>query len=150
LTANVVFGETPNTLRIPSANGELEKLGRIWGLSLNSREFLGQSPNFPSLVLRCGDVLRVLTPGGGGGGDPLERESSKVLDEITLGLVSMTSATRDYGVVIDPDQRVVQEEKTQELRELLRRSRSPLPMIDRGERFRKVLAENRISLTSED
>ena len=47
----------------------------------------------------------------------------------------MTSAERDYGVVIDPDQRVVQEEKTQELRELLRRSRSPLPMIDRGERF---------------
>ena len=85
--------------------------------------------------VRCGDVLRVLTPGGGGWGDPLERESSKVLDDITLGLVSMTSAERDYGVVIDPDQRVVQEEKTQELRELLRRSRSPLPMIDRGERF---------------
>jgi N-methylhydantoinase B len=100
--------------------------------------------------VRCGDVLRVLTPGGGGWGDPLERESSKVLDDITLGLVSMTSAERDYGVVIDPDQRVVQEEKTQQLRELLRRSRSPLPMIDRGERFRKLLAENRISLTSED
>jgi N-methylhydantoinase B len=100
--------------------------------------------------VRCGDVLRVLTPGGGGWGDPLERESSKVLDDITLGLVSMTSAEKDYGVVIDPDQRVVQEEKTQELREMLRRSRSPLPMIDRGERFRKLLAENRISLTSED
>jgi len=98
----------------------------------------------------CGDVLRVLTPGGGGWGDPLERESSKVLDDFTLGLVSIASAERDYGVVIDPDQRVVKEEKTQELRALIRRSRSPLPMIDRGERFRKLIAENRISLTSED
>ena len=71
--------------------------------------------------VRCGDVLRVLTPGGGGWGDPLERESSKILDDITLGLVSMTSAARDYGVV-----------------------------IDLGERFRKLLAEKRISLTSED
>jgi N-methylhydantoinase B len=124
--------------------------GSVYVLNPETEKELPIPTKTDFVPVRCGDVLRVLTPGGGGWGDPLERESSKVLEDVTLGLVSIASAERDYGVVIDPDQRVVQEEKTQELRALLRRSRSPLTMIDRGERFRKLLAEKRISLTSED
>ena len=137
-------------VRIDIDSGGMAGQGSVYLLNPETEKELPIPTKTDFVPVRCGDVLRVLTPGGGGWGDPLERESSKVLDDITLGLVSMTSAERDYGVVIDPDQRVVQEEKTQQLRELLRRSRSPLPMIDRGERFRKLLAENRISLTSED
>ncbi|MEE8461762.1 MAG: hypothetical protein V3S50_06530 [Acidobacteriota bacterium] len=137
-------------VRIGIDSGGMAGQGSVYLLNPETEKELPIPTKTDFVPVGCGDVPRVLTPGGGGWGDPLERESSKVLDDITLGLVSMTSAEKDYGVVIDPDQRVVQEEKTQELRELLRRSRSPLPMIDRGERFRKLLAENRISLTSED
>ena len=132
------------------AAGGMAGQGSVYLLNPETEKELPIPTKTDFVPVSCGDVLRVLTPGGGGWGDPLERESSKVLDDVTLGLVSIASAKRDYGVVIDPDQRMVQEEKTQELRARLRRSRSPLPMIDRGERFRKLIAENRISLTSKD
>ena len=132
------------------AAGGMAGQGSVYLLNPETEKELPIPTKTDFVPVSCGDVLRVLTPGGGGWGDPLERESSKVLDDVSLGLVSIVSAKRDYGVVIDPDQRMVQEEKTQELRARLRRSRLPLPMIDRGERFRKLIAENRISLTSED
>ena len=97
-----------------------------------------------------GDLLRVMTPGGGGWGDPLDREPEKVARDVALGLVSMDSAKQDYGVVMDPHRLKVLEKETTEQRESLRCSRPPLPMIDRGERFEKLLAEERISLTSPD
>jgi N-methylhydantoinase B len=97
-----------------------------------------------------GDLLRVMTPGGGGWGDPLDREPEKVVRDVALGQVSMDSAKQDYGVVMDPHKLKVLEKETTEQRERLRRSRPPLPMIDRGERFKKLLAEERISLTSPD
>ena len=97
-----------------------------------------------------GDLLRVMTPGGGGWGDPLDREPEKVARDVALGLVSMDSAKEDYGVVMDPHRLKVLEKETTAQREKLRRSRPPLPMIDRGKRFEKLLAEERISLTSPD
>jgi hypothetical protein len=51
---------------------------------------------------------------------------------------------------MDPHRLKVLEKETTEQRKRLRRSRPPLPMIDRGERFEKLLAEERISLTSPD
>ena len=92
-------------------SGGMAGQGSVYLLNPETEKELPIPTKTDFVPVRCGDVLRVLTPGRGGWGDPLERESSKVLDDITLGLVSM---------------------------------------IDRGERFRKLLAENRISLTSED
>jgi len=122
-------------VRIGIDSGGMAGQGSVYLLNPETEKELPIPTKTDFVPVKCGDVLRVLTPGGGGWGDPLERESSKVLDDITLGLVSMTSATRDYGVVIDPDQRVVQEEKTEELRELLRRSRSPLREIAAGQGY---------------
>ena len=62
----------------------------------------------------------------------------------------MDSAQKDYGVLMDPKRAKVLAEETKEQRKTLRHSRPPLPMIDRGERFEKLLAEERISLTSQD
>jgi N-methylhydantoinase B len=53
------------------------------------------------LHLEPGDVLRVGTQGGGGYGDPLDREPARVLADVRAGIVSVASAHRDYGVVID-------------------------------------------------
>jgi N-methylhydantoinase B len=73
--------------------------------------------------LRAGSLLRLRTTGGGGWGDPFEREPELVLRDVVQGRVSVESAERDYGVVID-DGAVVE----------LRRdgTRDPRPFVDRG------------------
>ena len=50
-----------------------------------------------------GDLVRICTAGGGGWGDPLEREAGLVLDDVKDGFVSPESALNDYGVVIHED-----------------------------------------------
>ena len=51
--------------------------------------------------LRRGQKVRLETPGGGGFGDPLERDPAAVAGDVRLGYVSRESAERDYGVAID-------------------------------------------------
>ena len=50
-----------------------------------------------------GERLRLEMPGGGGLGDPKQREPDKVAEDVRNGLVSRGAAERDYGVVIAPD-----------------------------------------------
>ncbi len=50
--------------------------------------------------LRRGDVFRLDTPGGGGYGDPLEREPERVLADVREGYITGAAAERDYGVVV--------------------------------------------------
>jgi N-methylhydantoinase B len=46
------------------------------------------------------DRVTILTTGGGGFGDPFERDSAAVLRDVVAGFVSADVAKRDYGVVI--------------------------------------------------
>ena len=46
------------------------------------------------------DYLTILTPGGGGFGDPLERSFDLVEQDLRLGLVSEAHAKQVYGVVV--------------------------------------------------
>jgi N-methylhydantoinase B len=124
--------------------------GSLYILNPGKEEELPNPTKTDFMPIKKGDLLRVMTPGGGGWGDPLDREPEKVARDVALGLVSMDSAQKDYGVLMDPHEVKVLAEETKEQREQLRRSRPPLPMIDRGERFEKLLAEKRISLTSQD
>jgi len=41
--------------------------------------------------------------GGGGYGDPLLRETIRVLEDVVQGYISIEKAKTDYGVVINPD-----------------------------------------------
>ncbi|MBI4526830.1 MAG: hydantoinase B/oxoprolinase family protein, partial [Deltaproteobacteria bacterium] len=50
--------------------------------------------------LEQGDILRIERPGGGGFGDPFERDPGKILQDIEDGYVSLEGAARDYGVVV--------------------------------------------------
>jgi N-methylhydantoinase B len=52
------------------------------------------------LRLEPGDVIRVGTQGGGGFGDPLEREPERVRADVEAGLLSRERAREDYGVVL--------------------------------------------------
>ena len=48
-----------------------------------------------------GDRLTVMTPGGGGFGDPFERDPALVAQDVRQGLVSEDTARLDFGVAID-------------------------------------------------
>jgi N-methylhydantoinase B len=73
-----------------------------------------------TITIQKGDVIRTVTPGGGGWGDPLERDPEKVRWDVLEGLVSVERAASAYGVVIDPKNMLVQCRETQELRQRLR------------------------------
>ena len=53
-----------------------------------------------SLPLEPGDVVSVRTPGGGGFGDPLDRDPEKVLQDLLDERISETSARDDYGIIV--------------------------------------------------
>ena len=53
--------------------------------------------------LVAGDLVRIMTPGGGGWGAPIERPAAQVRDDVLDGIVSRESARDDYGVVLDGD-----------------------------------------------
>ena len=59
---------------------------------------------FSGLVLEPGQVFRVCVGGGGGWGNPLERDPAKVLDDVLDELVSLEAARDDYGVVLCLDE----------------------------------------------
>ena len=67
-------------------------------------EFLldGQERGRPKALLTLGPDQRVQLnlPGGGGFGDPLDRDPAMVLADVVEGYVSIAGAERDYGVVI--------------------------------------------------
>jgi N-methylhydantoinase B len=61
-------------------------------------EFGTQSPSkFSGVTLRNGDQVRIAMPGGGGYGDPLERDRALVERDLREGFVTAGLAARDYG-----------------------------------------------------
>ncbi len=132
------------------ASGGDAGAGSLYALNPETDQELSIPNKTDFVPIKNGDVLRILTPGGGGWGDPLDREPERVLQDVRLGRVSMDSARHDYGTVIDRDSMKILEGETDQEKKKLRHSRPPLRIIDRGERFRDLLAKERITLTSED
>jgi N-methylhydantoinase B len=58
----------------------------------------------PSGLTLClpGDVIQFDSAGGGGYGDPLQRDPQAVEVDVINGYVSIEKAREDYGVVLDP------------------------------------------------
>lgn len=71
---------------------------------------------FPTIELAEGDLISVRAGGGGGYGDPFERDPEKVLQDVINGYVSIESARNDYGVVVDPGTLSLDVEATRRLR----------------------------------
>jgi N-methylhydantoinase B len=67
-----------------------------------------------------GDSMRFLHAGGAGYGDPFERPPDLVENDVRNGYVSIESAKRDYGVVIDSKTLKLDQAKTKKLREAKR------------------------------
>ena len=68
------------------------------------------------IEMKAGDRVAVATPGGGGYGDPLERDPRKVLADVRLGYYSREDAQRLFGVVLDPSGEAVDASATASLR----------------------------------
>ena len=82
-------------------------------------------------VWQHGDLVRICTAGGGGWGDPLDREVSSVGRDVRGGFVTVESARRDYGVVVDENTMLVDARATEALRQDIRRVRGPPKLFHR-------------------
>lgn len=82
------------------------------------------------LAVEAGDVLHFVTWGGGGWGDPFERDPALVAKEIVQGLVTVQGAAA-YGVVIEADGSVDQA-GTEQLRKQMREARGEVALFDYG------------------
>ena len=65
------------------------------------------------------DVITIFAGGGGGYGDPLERDPFKVQEDVINGLVTVEAASRDYKVALDPENLEIDVEATKRLRRAL-------------------------------
>ncbi len=112
------------------------KAGQPFGVYVDAE---GRNEKLGGLVdgepLEAGQLVRIRTTGGGGWGDPLEREPEQVQTDVLQGKVSYQAARSDYGVVLHetdlgPE---IDQAATTALRDELREARTePLAMIDRG------------------
>ncbi|MEP4380286.1 MAG: hydantoinase B/oxoprolinase family protein [Alphaproteobacteria bacterium] len=85
--------------------------------------------------IKAGEILRVRTTGGGGWGDPLDRDTAAVLHDVIQGKVTRDGAKNDYGVIVTdgPTEPQIDDDATHNLRAEIRASRTePLEMINRG------------------
>jgi len=97
---------TPNYAVIIKSNGESMKVRRI--------------ANYEMLK---GDLVSLRSGGGGGWGDPLERDPKLVAWDVKNEYITIEQARNIYGVVIDPRSLEVDYKETQALREKLKKQR---------------------------
>jgi len=113
----------PVNLGIQSGRYRYPPEGLFGGKHGAKAQFLvsGQPGNpFGLTRMKPGDVIIMDAAGGGGYGDPLERDPEMVQDDVIQGYVSMEKAKEDYGVVIDPATMKADLAATEELRRSLR------------------------------
>ena len=66
--------------------------------------------------LQPGQRVILELPGGGGFGEPSERDIKRILADVRAGYVSIEAAARDYGVVIDAESMQIDEGATAAMR----------------------------------
>jgi N-methylhydantoinase B len=71
--------------------------------------------------LNKGDIIKDFHPGGGGYGDPLERDPERVKEDLLEGYISQKAANDDYGVVVNLKTETIDYEATGRLRSELRK-----------------------------
>ena len=88
-------------VKMPSSGSDGGKPGRTGEFALHPgterEEYFGGSGFYD---LEGGDTFAVAGSGGGGYGDPFERDPQLVLQDVLAGWVTEEAARRDYGVAI--------------------------------------------------
>lgn len=70
--------------------------------------------------VREGESWMAVSSGGGGYGNPLDRDPERVREDVRDGFVTLQSALADYGVALDPETLEIHLRATEELRQELR------------------------------
>ena len=92
------------TVSCLAARTHYPALGMLGGRSGSLRQYLiNGEPVHPQgrYVLAPGDVVTIIEPGGGGFGNPQQRDPDLVVRDVHEGMVSREAAARDYGVDVD-------------------------------------------------
>jgi len=113
-----VIGVRMDNIRYPAfgvAGGMAGRPGRIIVNPGRADEW-PLKPLSDGSTLKKGDLVRIMTSGGGGWGSPLERPAAQVRDDVLDGFVSALSARDDYGVVLTDDLIEIDEPATAVLR----------------------------------
>jgi N-methylhydantoinase B len=84
--------------------------------------------------VRNGDRVIFRTAGGGGWGDPLERDPMRTRNDVARKLMTERKAREDYGVVLTGPNLDLDRRATDELRDSMRRNRKAPKLFDFGER----------------
>ena len=100
-----------------------------------------------AVPVKRNDLIRLITPGGGGWGDPLERDVELVRLDVLRRLVSAESAHRDYGVVIQADTGEVNHKATEILRRDFAEARGPTKLINRGAYAQTLIEKGHIAVS---
>jgi len=100
-----------------------------------------------AVPVKRNDLIRLITPGGGGWGDPLERDVELVRLDVLRRLVSAESAHRDYGVVIQADTGEVDHKATEVLRRDFAEARGPTKLINRGAYAQTLIEKGHIAVS---
>jgi hypothetical protein len=111
----------PNQFRVRrGSNGRWRTFQQEFRLSVPSK--------FSGLGLAGGDAWEMSTTGGGGYGDPLERDPDVVMADVQAGLVNPRRARDVYGVVVRRSGRqyILRETETMALRSRLRENRASM------------------------
>lgn len=81
-----------------------------------------------------GDRVIFRTAGGGGWGDPLERDPLRTRNDVARKLMSETKAREEYGVVLTGAALELDRRATEELRDSMKRNKKTPKLFDFGER----------------
>ena len=73
-------------------------------------------PSKITFTLGAGEVISIQTPGGGGCGNPFDREAQRVLYDVRMGKISVGRAREVYGVAVHPETLEIDQDATLALR----------------------------------
>jgi N-methylhydantoinase B len=101
----------PSFLMTGNCDGMVVPAVGSTGVPLAKLEMWVESPDGSSRVLRTmvnepvfsGEVVLAKAPGGGGWGDPLDRDPQKVWEDVVDGLITPERAREVYGVIVGPE-----------------------------------------------
>jgi N-methylhydantoinase B len=96
--------------------GGHEARGSRYYKKLGNNDVVPIPSKFQGVLLGPGDRIVIETAGGGGWGDPKEREPEFVRSDVVNGFISVGRAREIYGVAVDENTNAVDYAKTRELR----------------------------------